>query len=330
VLRQLPRFDSPSLLVGYDTSDDAAVWRLGDGRVMVQTVDFFTPVVDDPYDFGRIAAANALSDVYAMGAEPALALNIVGYPMAELGAEVLGEILRGGADKVREAGAVIAGGHSIDDKEPKYGLVVTGFAREEEVRTNAGARAGDVLVLTKPLGSGILATAIKRGLLDEAATRGVVEVMAALNRAGAAAVREVPVDALTDVTGFGLLGHLLEMLRASGAAARLDAAAVPLLEGVVELAGRDVFPGGSAANLAWVEEAVAWDERVAVGVRRALADAQTSGGLLCAVPAERVGALVEALGRHGALCAAVIGEVVEHDGGAVRVRVRGQRRLRRE
>lgn len=310
MLRQLPRFTSPDLLVGFDTSDDAAVLRIGNGLVLVQTVDFFTPVVDEPYDFGRIAAANALSDIYAMGGRPLVALNIVGFPMAELGPDVLAEILRGGADVAREAGCLIAGGHSIDDREPKYGLAVSAVMPESEVRTNAARVPGDLLVLTKPLGSGILSTAIKRGLASREQRDRVVEVMATLNRAGAEAAAEVGVDAITDVTGFGFLGHLAEMLRAGGTSARIRASAVPVLDGVRAFAEADVYPGGSRANQLFLAPDLRWSAEIPEATRRILCDAQTSGGLLMAVPAERAPALVAALQARGALAAAIVGEIL--------------------
>ena len=231
IVRGLPAATSPDLLVGSATGDDAAVWRISDELALVQTVDFFTPVVDDPYDFGRIAAANALSDVYAMGGRLLMALNLVAWPLEQLGAETLGEVLLGGIDVVRAAGAEVVGGHSIDDPEPKYGLAVTGVVHPDRAITNAGGRAGDALVLTKPLGAGAVVTARKRGQADDALLARAVSAMAALNaQAGAAAVA-AGASAMTDVTGFGLLGHLHGLARESGLAARVDAGAVPALDG---------------------------------------------------------------------------------------------------
>ena len=293
--------------------------RIGNGLVLVQTVDFFTPIVDEPYDFGRIAAANSLSDIYAMGGQPLVALNIVGFPMAELGPDVLAEILRGGADVVREAGCLIAGGHSIDDKEPKYGMVVSAVMPESEVVTNAAASPGDRLVLTKPLGSGVLTTAIKRGLASQEQRDRVVEVMATLNRSGAEAAREVNVSAMTDVTGFGLLGHLAEMLRAGGTSAVISAQAVPVLEGVAAFVDANVFPDGSKANLLYFGPNIAWDPGVPPAAHRILCDAQTSGGLLIAVPADRVEQLVAALEARRTLAAAVIGTVTERGAALIQV-----------
>jgi selenide, water dikinase len=319
VLRKLPRFDSPDLLVGFDTSDDAAVMRIGNGNVLVQTVDFFTPVVDEPYDFGRIAAANALSDIYAMGGQPLLALNIVGFPMTELGPDVLGDILRGGSDVAREAGCLIAGGHSIDDKEPKYGMVVSAVMRESDVITNAATTPGDRLVLTKPLGSGVLTTAIKRGLASQAQRDRVVEVMSTLNRAGAEAAREANAHGMTDVTGFGLLGHMAEMLRAGGTSAVVNAGAVPVLDGVARFVEGDVYPGGSKANMAFVGPEVDWAPDVSPVVQRILCDAQTSGGLLIAVAPDRVDELVAGLQARRTLAASIIGTVTERKGALIHV-----------
>src|SRR5690349_4874481 len=237
IVAGLPRPDDPRVLVAADTADDAAVVALGDDLAIVQTADFFTPIVDDPYWFGRIAAANALSDVYAMGARPVSALNLVAFPLEALGADVLGEILRGGAEAVASAGASVVGGHSIDDPEPKYGLAVVGVVDPAAVLTNAGGRAGDVLVLTKPLGASVVSTALKRGLsapLEEA-----VAVMTTLNDVAAAQALEAGASALTDVTGFGLLGHVHELAQASGVAAEIDASAIPAIGGVLELLADD-------------------------------------------------------------------------------------------
>ena len=253
IVAALPAFDDPRLLVGSATSDDAGIVQVRDDLALVQSVDFFTPIVDDPYDFGRIAAANALSDIYAMGGEPLCALNLVAFPLETLGGGVLGEILRGGADVVRAAGALLVGGHSIDDPEPKYGLAVTGLVDPREVVSNAGGRAGDLLVLTKPLGVGAISTALKRGrgaeLLGPA-----VETMTTLNAEASRAALAAGAHAMTDVTGFGLLGHLRELADASGLAAEVDAAAVPALDGVEALLrDGDAVSGGSRRNRAHAE-----------------------------------------------------------------------------
>lgn len=292
------------------------MYRLSATEAIVETVDFFTPVVDDPFVFGRIAAANAFSDIWAMGARPLFALNLVGFPVGKLPMEVLGEILRGGADAAAEAGAPILGGHSIDDPEPKYGLAVTGLVHPEKVLRNVGARPGDQLLLTKPLGSGIVTTAIKRGVAEAGLVDRAVRVMAALNRrAGEALAASGAVHALTDITGFGLLGHAWEMAEGSAVAFRLRLASVPILEGVLALAAQDVVPGGTKANLAWVEPHVRFEAGVDGPARLALADAQTNGGLLAAIAPDRLEAVLEAL-RQSDVQAAVIGEVVVSEGEA--------------
>lgn len=311
MLRRLPTLeDDPRVLVGHATSDDAAVYALDDRTAVVETVDFFTPVVDDPYWFGRIAAANAFSDVWAMGARPIFALNLVGWPVKTLSMEMLGEVLRGGAETARLAGAPVLGGHSIDDPEPKYGMAVTGLVHPDRVLRNVGARPGDRLLLTKPLGTGIVATAIKRGIAPAAMVDRAIEVMSALNRAaGEALAASGAVHALTDVTGFGLLGHAWEMARGSGVTLRLTAAAVPILDGVVELAARDVLPGGSRANLDWILPHLRHAPGLDPALRLVLADAQTNGGLLAAVDGAQAGAVVAAL-RGAGVEVAEVGEVL--------------------
>ena len=275
----------------------------------MQTVDFFTPLVDEPYHFGQVAAANALSDLYAMGAEPLFALNIVAFPAQKLPFRILADILRGGADKVREAGIDIVGGHSIDDPEPKYGLVATGKVRRDRILRNVGARPGDVLVLTKPLGTGIFTTALKRDLLPREREAAIVRLMATLNRDAAAALQGREVHACTDVTGYGLLGHLHSMLHGSGVAARLDAPAIPFVSEVLELAARGCVPGGSRANLQAVQSQVDFGALDATE-RQVLADAQTSGGLLIALPESEAEALVRALAQAKTWERAVIGRIV--------------------
>jgi selenide,water dikinase len=309
----------PALLVGTETADDAAVYRLRDDLAVVATLDFFTPVVDDPFAFGQVAAANSISDVYAMGAKPLLALSILGFPVKTQPLAMMGEMLRGGALKAMEAGCPLVGGHSIEDPEPKFGLSVLGTVHPDEVWRNRGARAGDVLVLTKPLGSGILTTAIKKGALDADAVARVVAVMASLNAPGMEAGREAGgIHAATDVTGFGLLGHLRGMLEASGVAARLRLSAVPVLPGVLEAAAAGTCPGGSRKNLAnfsrTTEFIGAWSE----AEKLAVADAQTSGGLLLCVDPSKADALEASLRRRGALAAARIGEIVAGEPGRIR------------
>lgn len=305
----MPRVVDPSLLVGTETADDAAVYRLDDRTAIVQTVDFFSPIVDDPFTFGQVAAANALSDVYAMGARPIFALNIAGFPRNNLPLSVLHEILRGGSEKAREAGIPIAGGHTIDDDEPKYGMVVTGLVDPDRIVRNSGARVGDQLVLTKPLGTGIVTNAHKREQCPPESLAAAIASMCALNRSGAEAIAEVPVTAGTDVTGFGLVGHLRGMLQASGVSARIRTKHLPVFPNVHELVRAGCVPGGSRRNRDYYAESVAIEGADEVDVLIA-SDAQTSGGLLLSVPRERLDALVEALRRRGALVAERIGEVV--------------------
>ena len=290
LVQALPQPTDPNLLVGTQTSDDAGVYRLRDDLALVSTADFFTPIVDDPYDFGRIAATNALSDVYAMGGRPISALNLVAWSVEDLGAEMLGEVLRGGHDVVTAAGAVIVGGHTIDDPEPKYGLAVTGVVDPAEVITNAGGRAGDALVLTKPVGAGAVTTALKKGLASDDALTAAVEVMTELNAAGAEAARAAGAHAMTDVTGFGLLGHLHELALAGGVAAVVEADAVPVIAGALELLADDrAVAGGSRNNRRYAEGFASFDAGVDEVHRRLVTDAMTSGGLLVAVDPARAG-----------------------------------------
>ncbi len=311
VLASLDGTVDPAVLVGPATADDAGVYRVRDDLALVQTVDFFTPIVDDPYDFGRIAATNALSDVYAMGAEPLTALNLVAFSLEELGDDVLREILRGGADVVRDAGAVIVGGHSIDDREPKYGLAVTGSVHPDEVLSNAGGRPGDALVLTKPLGAGAISTAAKRGTAGAEEVAAAVAVMTELNRDAAPAARAAGAHAMTDVTGFGLLGHLHELTRASGVAAEVDAGAVPAIAGALELLdGVGGGSGGARRNAEHASTFASIDPADSPARRRLLTDPMTSGGLLVARAPELAG------GVPGP----VIGRLVEGPAGAIGVR----------
>jgi selenide,water dikinase len=301
----------PNVLVGFETADDAGVYRLRDDLALVHTVDFFTPIVDDPFDFGRIAATNALSDIYAMGATPVSALNLVAFSVADLGAEALALILRGGATVADAAGVAILGGHSIEDAEPKYGMAVTGVVHPDELLTNAGGRAGDALVLTKPLGVGAVSTALKRGVAG-APLAAAVQVMTTLNRDGAAAARAAGAHALTDVTGFGLLGHLHELTLASGLAAVLDAGSVPAIAGVAELLadgdGRSIA-GGTRRNREHAEQFTVFDAGVTEARRWLLCDAMTSGGLLAAVPAQAAASMP----------GTVVGRLVDGPAGTIRV-----------
>ena len=273
---------SDALILGFETSDDSAVYRLTDDLAALLTVDFFTPIVDDPYDFGRITAANALSDIYAMGGRPLTAMNLLAFPCS-MGADIVGEVVRGGAEKVLEAGAVTVGGHTIDDREPKFGLSVFGVVHPDKVVRNRGALAGDVLFLTKPIGTGLIGTALKQGVEDEDSAREVIESMAALNRYACEAMVAVGVHAATDVTGFGLLGHLHEMVEASGCAAELDLRAVPVFPGALAYAERGVMPGRTADVVSWAAEFSKWHAEEDRGLwMNVLCDPQTSGGLLIA------------------------------------------------
>jgi selenide,water dikinase len=311
LLAELPRPANGSVLVGNETADDAAVYLVSDELAVVSTADFFTPIVDDPYDFGRIAAANALSDVYAMGGRPLMAINLVAWSLEELGGEVLREVLRGGAEAAAAAGVPITGGHSIDDREPKYGLAVTGTVHPDGVIRNSTARAGDELFLTKPVGGGAASTAMKRGTAPERVAAAAVEVMTTLNAEASRQAVAAGASAMTDVTGFGLLGHLRELTEASGVAAEVEAAAVPAIDGVLELlrGAEPPIAGGTRRNRAWIEEVASFDPDVPEERRWLLCDAMTSGGLLVAAPA-------------GAAAPGVrIGRLVEGSAGRIHVRV---------
>jgi selenide,water dikinase len=320
VIRSLPPAEpDPNLLVGLDTSDDAGVYRLTDELAIVQTVDFFTPIVDDPYSFGQIAAANAISDIYAMGGTPLTALNIVAFPISALDKSILSEILRGAADKVKEAGVTLVGGHSIDDKEPKFGLAVTGLIHPDRVRTNAGAKAGDRLILTKPIGVGILTTSLKNGQLTDAEIERVTQVMTALNKKAAEIMSGYEVHACTDVTGFGLLGHTLEMAKASNAVITIDRQNVPVLPRVRELAEKGFVPGGTKNNFAHVRSDVTFPDGLDQIDQWILCDAVTSGGLLISVAGQQAEKLHRELCEAG-VEAAVIGEVTEAGPGHIIVK----------
>ena len=308
----------PDLLVGINTSDDAAVYRLDDKTALVVTVDFFTPITDDPYEFGLVAAANSLSDVYAMGARPLVALNVVGFPAA-LAAELLGDVLRGGYDKATEAGCLIVGGHTVDDEEPKYGLSVVGLVEPGKQVSNANARPGDALVLTKPIGTGIITTGAKAGTAPADVLKNAVAVMATLNRAASEAMMKVGVNACTDVTGFGLMGHLASMVRGSGVGATVRLADVPVLPGARELLAAGTAPGGTYRNMNSVADSTDWDDSLTEEDRLLLCDAQTSGGLLISVPSENRDRLVGALHEAAVPTVAVIGEITGGPAGRVSV-----------
>ena len=318
VLRHVLPVDDPMALVDASAGDDAAVYRISADRALVVTTDFFTPVVDEAFDFGRIAAANALSDVYAMGGRPLFALNLLGFPRKLLGEGLAEEIIRGGGVTCREAGIPVLGGHSIDDPEPKFGMVAVGEVHPDRMVRLLGALPGDMLVLTKEIGTGVISTALKASAVDDAVLAGAVDSMVTLNRSAAEAMLVNGVRAATDVTGYGLLGHLRNLVQASGLSAEVTANEVPLLPGAVALAQAGHVPGGTARNLADLTEDIAWGAEITEAVRSLLADPQTSGGLLLAVPPDRVDALSAQLSGQGTT-AAVIGKLTEGRAGSIAV-----------
>lgn len=320
VLGRLPKFSDPDLIVGFETSDDAAVYRITNETAVIQTLDFFTPVVDDPYTFGQVAAANALSDIYAMGGEPKIALNIVCFP-ENVDPDVLGEILRGGADKVREAGAVLVGGHSIQDDVPKYGLSVTGLVHPDRVYKNFGCTKGDVLILTKQLGSGIINTAVKAEMASRQAEEEVIRVMTTLNKKAKDTAQNFTVHACTDVTGFGLLGHCSEMAEASCAVIEINVDGIAFMEGAKEYASMGLIPGGAYRNQRHVSSVLDTGSVDEVYVDL-LSDPQTSGGLLIAVPGEEADAMLQALAEADlGTEVSVVGRVIESGTDSPRIRL---------
>ena len=308
-----------NVLVGLSKADDAGVYRVSDELALIQTVDFFTPIVDDPYWFGQIAAANALSDVYAMGGEPKTAMNLVGFPLKKMDLSILRQVIQGGIDKVREAGAVLLGGHSVEDDELKYGLSVTGFIHPDRIFTKHGLKAGDRLVLTKPLGTGIVNTAIKGHLAPGEVTRNITGLMAALNRTAADVMREYPVHACTDITGFGLIGHLAEMLEGAGCGLKIMVENLPVIDVALGFAAMGMVPGGAHKNRSFREHMVDLDEGIDPSIRDILYDPQTSGGLCIAVAAGSARALVDHLKSEGVESAAIFGEVVDSPAGRIQV-----------
>jgi selenide,water dikinase len=319
VLHSLPPFHHPNLIVGTETSDDAGVFRLRDDLAIVNTVDFFTPIVDDPYTFGQIAAANALSDVYAMGGDPTTALNIVGFPRGRLDLEILTDIIRGGSERVRAAGAVVIGGHSIIDEELKYGLAVTGVIHPDRVIRNVGVRPGDVLVLTKPLGTGIITTGLKRRKASAASVKAAVASMVRLNDTASAVMRALPVHACSDVTGFGLLGHGFEMAIGSGVTMVLEARTLPFLPGARTLARQGCLTGGCRRNRDYLANKMSIDPKLPADLVEIALDPQTSGGLLIAVPEDRAEALVDALRATGIEAATRVGRATAAQDVSVRL-----------
>lgn len=307
-MRHIPKATDENLIVGLETSDDAAVYKINEELAIIQTLDFFTPVVDDPYTFGQIAAANSLSDIYAMGGRPVIAMNIVCFPDC-LDPEVLGEILKGGQDKVKEAGATLVGGHSVSDEEPKYGLSVTGFVEPDKVLTNKSAKAGDILILTKPLGLGIVNTAIKGELIDKETYDEAIEVMTTLNKFGQEAIEKVDgVNSVTDITGFGLLGHAFEMAEGSEVSIKIDHKKVPMINKAVEYAEMGLIPAGAYNNKKYIEEDVKINEDIPAAIEDVLYDPQTSGGLLISIEKDKADDLMKAL-ENSTSKYAIIGEV---------------------
>lgn len=308
-MRDIPKLNSDKLLVGFDTSDDAAVYRVSENKAIIQTLDFFTPVVDDPYDYGQIAAANSLSDIYAMGGKPTLALNIVGFPSC-LDSEILRQIMLGGAEKVKEAGAILVGGHSVEDDEPKYGLSVTGEINPDNIISNATAKEGDILVLTKPLGVGILLTALKAELLSKKQIDELVFNAASLNNVACDAMNKFKVNSGTDITGFGLLGHLYEMAKGSNKSIIIDSSKLDILDGAIENAEMGIIPAAAYNNRVFVSEHVEFDNIKEV-IRDILYDPQTSGGILMSVPKSNLKGLTEYLDENLKTKYSIIGEVTK-------------------
>ena len=297
------------MIVGFDTSDDALVYKVRDDLAVVQTVDFFPPIVDDPYTFGQIAAANSLSDIYAMGGDPTLSMNLISFPTC-LPMDIMAKIMQGGADKVKEAGAIIAGGHTIEDSEPKYGLCVTGFIHPDHVMENSNCKEGDLLVLTKPLGIGVLTTANKAQLLDQQTYDQMVEAMATLNKYGKDVMMEVGANACTDVTGFGLVGHASEMAKGSDVTIELFSKDIPIIEAAIDFAKMGIIPSGAYNNLAFVKDDVQFADSVPQHIQDLLVDPITSGGLLISLPEEKAYELVEKL-KGVTICNAIVGRVVK-------------------
>lgn len=319
VLRHLPKnVDDPNLLVGLETADDAGVYKINDETALVQTLDFFTPIVDDAYMFGQIGAANALSDVYAMGGKPLTVMNIVAFPINTLDKSILADILAGASDKVKESGATLVGGHSIDDQEPKFGLSVTGTIHPDRIRSNAGAKPGDRLILTKPIGVGILTTAIKQGILEKEDLDEVMNVMATLNKTAAEVMEKYTVNACTDVTGFGLLGHTMEIAKGGNVGVTVINRDVPVLKRAKELAEQNVIPGGTRKNRQWLADDIDYADNISEIDQLILCDAVTSGGLLISVPEAEAEALQQELLENN-VQSAIIGDVSKENAGRIQV-----------
>ena len=298
-----------SVISDYTSTDDAAVVRLNDGKILLQTVDFFTPIIDDPYTFGQISAANSLSDIYAMGGIPLFALNIVAFPIQKLSHTILSEIMQGGADKADEAGIPIVGGHSIDDNEPKYGLVVTGEVSEKNIWVNTGAKPGDSLILTKPLGTGVIATAIKKEMASSSIIESAVKSMVMLNKKASETLQNFNPNAVTDITGFGLMGHLIEICKGSNVSSNINFSDINFLPGAIDLANEGIMPGGSKRNLEYAENYVKFSDSLSPTEKLLACDAQTSGGLLISIPNDEADQFISAYGHQ----AIKIGSIIEKD-----------------
>lgn len=309
MLCHLPKANDENLIVGIETSDDAAVYKINEETALIQTLDFFTPVVDDPYTFGQIAATNSLSDIYAMGGEPKLAMNIICFPTC-LSPDIMAEILKGGYDKVVEANAMIIGGHTVEDDEPKYGLSVSGFIHPNKVLTNCNAKVGDLLVLTKPIGIGVLNTAIKAQLVDEITYDQAVKTMITLNKFAKDAMLTVGANSCTDITGFGLLGHTLEMAEGSGVTIKLYSDKIPIIQQALEYARMGLVPAGAYSNMNFIGDKVGFTDDIAQEIKDILFDPQTSGGLLISLEADKADALLRLL-ENGPTEYGIVGEVIE-------------------
>jgi selenide,water dikinase len=307
----LPKIKNNRVLIGYNNVDDAGVYKLTENLALVQTVDFFPPVVDDPYDYGSIAAANSLSDIYAMGGKPISALNIVGYPKESMPLSALEEVLRGGADKAKEAGVPIIGGHTLKTKEPIYGLSVNGIIHPKKIVSNAGAKSGDILILTKPLGIGIITTAIKRDRVPSKVVNQAVKMMSELNKTASEIMVAYYVKACTDITGYGFLGHLCEMTSASGVGAKVYLSHIPVLDYAWKLAGQNIVPGGTVSNRNFMEGKVDWGKDICEEAKLILCDAQTSGGLLISVTKNKAQKLLSSLKKRGVKSSSILGEIIK-------------------
>ena len=317
----MPKIDNPNVLVGFNSVDDAGVYKITEDLALVQTVDFFPPVVDDPYDFGAIAAANSLSDIYAMGGKPISALNLLGFPPESVPLWAVDEILKGGVDKACEADVAVIGGHTLKTKEPLYGMAVTGMIHPDKIISNANAKVGDSLILTKPLGIGIITTAIKKDLVEQNVVKEAINIMTFLNKSASEAMLEVGINAATDITGFGLLGHLYEMIDASKAGAQIYLSKVRVIDFAWELAKQKAVPPGTLANLKFLQNKVDWDKEISKEAKFILSDAQTSGGLLISVSKEKEKKLLDALASRGVPNSMVIGEIVEDERCRIQVKI---------